>query len=75
MLKGAYADDFYNILLKVVHHSRLTFICSIPIWMKEKFIKETGKKFDFLSSNGVISIIIEGIEIMIENPDYISGES
>ena len=63
-LKGAYADDFYNISLKAVHHSRITFICAIPFWMEEKFIKMTEEAADFILSQGVVSIEINGTIIL-----------
>ena len=71
MLKGVYADDFYNIKLKVIRNSRLTFICAIPIWMEERFITKTKKAIGVLIIRGIVSIAVGGIEIMNE---YIPGK-
>ena len=74
MLKGAYADDFYNILLKVIHNSRLTFVCAIPFWMEERFIKRTKEAANFLSTGGVTSIAVGGVEIIIALEEHTPGE-
>ena len=59
ILQAAYAEDFYNISLKAVHHSRLTFICAIPFWMKEKFIELTEKAVDILTSGGIVEVVVD----------------
>ena len=69
VLEGAYANDFRNITLKAVHHSKLTFVCAIPFWMRERFIEVTKQAVNILSIGGIIEVVMDGAVIIKMDPE------
>lgn len=53
------------ISLRAVHKSRLTFVCTIPIWFAEKIILVVKEKAEVLKLKGIVKVFV-GIEAIFD---------